>query len=314
MKFNKILLLGASGFLGQYLYYDFRRAGISVVPVVRNTQLAPIPFGTLSMSFNDANLLIESILSNSIDIIIDAAATGAYSWQDSPDEIFRGNYLDKVDFVDRLIDSGWRGLYINLGSSSEYGFNSDRPSELAREHPNSHYAVSKLAFTNYLAWKSSALSEFSAFTLRLYSMYGPYENPARLIPKLIKCTSRGFLPDLASEETERDYTYVGDLADFLRYLVQPNVAKDTVAAVGGILNFGTGTTVTLRDLVSEILRLRELSIEPKFGAFPSRPWDTKRWRCNRALLDKIGREFASTSLAEGLSKTISFSAPGNSYA
>jgi nucleoside-diphosphate-sugar epimerase len=52
-----------------------------------------------------------------------------------------------------------------------------------------------------------------ASTLRLYSAYGPFEDPGRLIPRLIVHRLRGGLPPLASPDTARDYVYVDDVSE-----------------------------------------------------------------------------------------------------
>ena len=60
-----------------------------------------------------------------------------------------------------------------------------RPRENERVEPNSHYAVTKVAAT-HLCRLAAATSGVQAVTLRLYSIYGPWEEPGRLMPTLVQ--------------------------------------------------------------------------------------------------------------------------------
>ena len=64
------------------------------------------------------------------------------------------------------------------GSSSEYGLKDHAPREDEWLEPNSHYAVTKAAGTHLTAL--AAAEGLPAVTLRLYSIYGPWEDLGRL--------------------------------------------------------------------------------------------------------------------------------------
>ena len=72
-------------------------------------------------------------------------------------------------------------------------------------------------------------------TLRLYSAYGPFEDPGRLIPRLIVHGLRGGLPPLASPDAARDYVYVDDVSE--AYVAAASGPRD---AGGSVYNVGTG--------------------------------------------------------------------------
>jgi len=50
-------------------------------------------------------------------------------------------------------------------------------------------------------------------TLRLDSVFGPYEDPGRLLPTLIKHGLKGTLPPLAAPDVARDFVYVADVVE-----------------------------------------------------------------------------------------------------
>ena len=73
---------------------------------------------------------------------------------------------------------------------SEYGFRS-RPAATGGTVPNSAYAVGKLAATSYCACVGQLDSRQMVSGFRLYSVYGPYEEPGRLVPTLVARGLRG---------------------------------------------------------------------------------------------------------------------------
>ena len=106
-------------------------------------------------------------------------------------------------------------------------------------------------------------------------MYGPYEEPTRLVPQLLVKSRAGSLPPLVDPEVARDYVYVDDVSD--AFLAAASAAR---AHPGAVYNIGTGVQTTLRDIVEIVRRVRGLQVEPKWGAMPRRAWDTSTWVAN----------------------------------
>ena len=79
-------------------------------------------------------------------------------------------------------------------------------------------------------------------TFRLFSVYGPYEEPSRLVPTIIRRCLQGEALHMASPQTARDFIFVEDVLD--AYL---NIERlMTVAA--GIFNIGTGRQTILKEM------------------------------------------------------------------
>jgi dolichol-phosphate mannosyltransferase len=109
-------------------------------------------------------------------------------------------------------------------------------------------------------------------TLRLYSVYGPYEDPGRLMPTLILRGLGGGLPPLVSPETARDFVYVEDVCDACVL-----AASRPGQGPGAVYNVGTGVQTTIREVVDVARRTLDIRAEPAWGAMPPRPWDTNVW-------------------------------------
>ena len=109
-------------------------------------------------------------------------------------------------------------------------------------------------------------------TLRLYSVYGPWEEPGRLMPTLVARGLEGKLPPLVSPDTPRDFI---SMRDTERAFLQ--AAQRTDLERGAVFNIGSGHQTSLREVV-EIARA-ELGIaaEPQWGTEPQRSWDAAVW-------------------------------------
>jgi dolichol-phosphate mannosyltransferase len=189
-------------------------------------------------------------------------------------------------------------VLVNTGSSSEYGLKDHPPAETEWLDPNSDYACTKAAATQLC--RHWALRHARRFvTLRLYTAYGPWEDPGRLLPTLVVRGLRGELPPLARPETSRDWVYVDDACDaYVRAATAPAVPP------GSVYNIGSGVQTPLREVVAVARRILGIAAEPRWGEMRDRVWDTSGWVADpRAARDALGWQ-ARTPLAEGFERTV----------
>ena len=137
-------------------------------------------------------------------------------------------------------------------------------------------------------------------TLRLFSVYGPHEEPGRLVPTLIRKALANEDLLLARPETARDFVYTDDVTDaYLACLRHPECS-------GEVFNVGTGVQSSLEDIVRNVLKITGSSSKPVWGAYPSRPFDTSLWVADvQKASDLLGFR-AATSLEQGLAKHIAW--------
>jgi dolichol-phosphate mannosyltransferase len=140
-----------------------------------------------------------------------------------------------------------------------------------------------------------------AVTLRLYSVYGPWEEPNRLVPKLIANGLDGKLPPLVAPDTARDFVYVDDVHDAF-----VTAAERTDVARGSIFNVGSGRQTTLREIVATARDLLAVEREPEWGSHAARSWDTSVWVSDPSLAERELAWRAQRSLRDGLAETIAW--------
>ena len=227
--------------------------------------------------------------------IYNCAAYGAYSVQADAQRIFDVNLLAVRHLLEAVRSVPGFQAFVQAGSSSEYGFNCSGPREDAATEPDSDYAVSKVAATQLVRMYAQKHG-VPGFVLRLYSLYGPFEDFSRLIPNLLGHAREGRFPPLVNPNISRDFVYVADaVRAFEAVLSHAPQLKP-----GEVFNVGSGLRTTLGDLVQLVRELFGIHAEPAWGSMPDRSWDHPAWFAEPAkALTTLGWR-STTSLRDGL--------------
>ncbi len=273
---KRVILTGGTGFVGANLARRLLHEGHDLHLLVRpNYQpwrieqiLADLHLHELRLHDSDAVSRVVGQIRP--DWIFHLAAHGAYSWQTDWEQMVQTNIQGTMSLLDACLKTGFEA-FVNTGSSSEYGFKDHAPAESEPVEPNSHYAITKASSTMCCHYAAQS-QRVHLPTLRLYSVFGPYEDPERLLPSLIRHGLRGQLPPLADPEVARDFVYVDDV-------VEACLLAATVRTPewGPIYNVGTGVQTTVREVVAVARQVMCLAAEPVWRAIPNRPWDAHVW-------------------------------------
>ena len=300
---KRVLVTGATGFVGANLARRLLRDGHEVHLLVRpehaawrieeirrDVVLHPVPV-------HDREAVASAVAAVRAEWIFHLAAHGAYSWQTDLPEMTRTNVQGTMNLVSAALRTGFEA-FVNTGSSSEYGFKDHAPAESELLEPNSDYAVTKAAATQFCA-SIARRERVHLPTLRLYSVYGPYEDPRRLVPTLIEQGLRGRLPPLVDPTVARDFVHVDDVVD--AYLL---AAQRPTSELGAIYNVGSGVKTTIRDAVDVARQVLEIAQEPQWNTMPNRSWDTAVWVSDsRKIRAQLGWQ-PRHDFASGLGRTV----------
>ncbi len=272
----RALVTGAGGFVGANLVRSLLAAGHDVVAWVRpegsEWRLDELA-GELEIAgveLRDGAAVAGGVKQARADWIFHLAAHGAYSWQRDAERIMQTNLVSTVRLLQACQETGF-AAFVHAGSSSEYGFQDHAPLETEAPEPNSDYAVMKAAATMHGRFVAQR-DDVHVVTLRLYSAYGPWEEPGRLMPTLVARGLRGELPPLVSPDTPRDFVSVRDID---RAFVM--AAEHTGVERGAVFNIASGRQTTLREVVEVARRELAIDAEPQWGTEPQRSWDAAVW-------------------------------------
>lgn len=298
---NKYLITGASGFIGSVLLRKLIKKGENVYIILRkksNTWRINDILNKVKIHYSnldDVEGLIKIVKVVKPNIIFHLATNGAYSYQSDANEIINTNILGTWNLLQACNKIDYE-LFVNTGSSSEYGFKKYAMRETDILEPASYYAVTKCAQT--LLCSHIARQEGKPIvTIRPFSVYGPYEEPKRFIPTLMKALYFKEEMDLVSSDIVRDYLYVDDLVRV--YLKVEDFKKFS----GECFNIGTGIQSTIRDVVETAIRVTGESTKFNFGVMKSRSWDTKNWVADISKARQMLKWVPKNSIESGLIKT-----------
>lgn len=288
MSARTVLVTGGTGFVGANLVERLVRDGHRVHLFVRREHKDWRIRHMLShLQVHSINLLdLERLRAKVADLrpewIFHLATYGAYSWQEELNQAVQTNLLSTINLVEACRETGFE-VFLNTGSSSEYGTKDYAPSENEFLEPNSYYAVTKASATLFCRHMAQRFN-LPIHTLRLYSVFGPYEEPNRLIPNLIVYGLQGKLPPLAHPNTARDFIFAEDVVH--AYLFAANFHN--CLPPGEVYNVGTGRQTTLRNVVEIVRSIFHIDAEPAWGNMQSRIWDTHTWVANNQKLKAAG--------------------------
>jgi nucleoside-diphosphate-sugar epimerase len=279
-----VLVTGAGGFVGANLVRRLADEGHDTTAVCR-------PGGTAwrlegiagavrveELDVCDGEAVARLFAQAQPEVVLHLATFGAYHWQSDPRRIVETALLGTVNVLEACRAAGCARV-VNAGSSSEYGFKDHPPGEEEGVEPNSAYGVAKAAATAYCL---HAAGELETVTLRLYSAYGPFEEPARLMPALVACGLRGELPPLVDPDTARDFVAVDDVVRAFML-----AAFEPLPQPGCVYNVGSGRQTSIRELAELATGVFGIDREPRFGTAEPRAWDTSTWV---ASIDRIEAE------------------------
>ncbi len=297
----RVLVTGAAGFVGAVLARRLVADGHEVEAVVHPRsdiwRLEGVEARVHLIDLAEEPAASEVVDGVRPEWIFHLAAHGAYPSQSDFRAMVRTNVLGTIHLVESCLRIGFDAL-VNTGSSSEYGFKDHAPAEDEEPRPSSDYAVTKLTATLYCRG-AAARSGLSIPTLRLYSVYGPFEEPSRFVSQLAVRGLEGKLPPLVSPDVARDFVFVDDVVE--AYLA---AASRRGPEPGAVYNVGTGRQTSIREAVEVARRALSIETNPEWGTMPNRAWDTPVWIANP---EKIERELGwkpRTTFEEGYSRFV----------
>lgn len=298
----KVLVTGATGFVGACLSRRLLGMGHEVHAFVRQAankwRIADIvPHIILhDVDLRDFDLVEKVVTSIRPSYIFHLATYGGFSEQRDAATIFAVNLMGTVHLLRACENVGF-DCFVNTGSSSEYGIKASPMGESDILEPIGDYGVAKSAATLFCC--SEALQkELPVVTLRLFSPYGPWDDPKRFISYVIKSLLRGEPPLLSTPDSVRDYIHINDVVDlYLKVSKAPGFS-------GGVLNVGSGEQHSLGEVVSILGEMIGSVMEPVWGATSSRRVEPHSWVADMSKTRaSIGWE-PLTPLSEGLRTTV----------
>ncbi|MCP4357324.1 MAG: NAD(P)-dependent oxidoreductase [Chloroflexi bacterium] len=310
----RVVVLGASGFIGRWTARVLCQQGADVCLAVRDAAVAAPIFAAYDIAGDvvELNLGEETAVTNLIAqyrpaITFNLAGYGVDRSERDETTAYQINaYLLQTlaEAVASHPHPNWGGQQIiHVGSALEYGVLGNDLVEDSTPQPTTLYGQSKLAGTQILQ-QFAANGRVKAITARLFTIYGVGEHNGRLLPSLLTVARTNQPLPMTAGLQKRDFTYVADVVEgLLRLGLLPDTQADN------IVNLATGKLTTVRTFVETAATV--LNIPPanlQFGALPTRAEEMEHAPISISRLKQWLNWVPAITIAEGVQDTAVFPA------
>ena len=138
--------------------------------------------------------------------------------------------------------------------------------ETSLPHPTRVHNIAKLAQTLYGSY-AARFKGVPLVTLRLFSVYGPWEQGRRLIPRLMLAALKGRPMSLSSPDVSRDFIFVDDVVRAVEHCMQRPVAGD-----GAVFNLEPALSTQYREAAKLVEDIHGGPLPLAWGAVGRQPW------------------------------------------
>ncbi len=309
---KRVLVTGAGGFIGSHLTEQLVQQGARVRVFVRYNSRADI--GLLKQlpgellaeveivagDLRDSHAIYQAVEGVNTVFHLGALISIPYSYQ-HPREVVETNVIGTLNVLMACLDLETPRM-VHTSTSEVYGTALRVP--IDEEHPlqgQSPYSASKIGADKIVESFYNAY-ELPVVTVRPFNTYGPRQSARAVIPTVITqaLTQESIL--LGKQDTKRDFTYVTDTVNgFLKAAQAQNVEGQT-------FNLGTGTEITIGDLVDKIIQIVGRPVKTEVDPQRLRPQKSEvlRLLSNNSLAQaKLGWH-PEVTLDEGLQRTVAW--------
>ena len=297
----RILVLGGSGFLGSHIVDKFlaEKHDVAVYDLYpERFRRSPAGITFYTGDFGNVGALDELIATGFDAVIHCVSTTTPKSSNESPEFDIQSNVIGTLYLLDICVKRKVGKLVFLSSGGTVYGDIGDRAmvDETHAVRPMCSYGVSKLTIEHYLdVYKHLRGLDYVA--LRLSNPYGERQSPLRALGALTvflhRTLKRQNIEIWGDGGVTRDFIYVGDVATAV-YLA-------TTKPVSGVFNVGTGTGLSLRDILIHIAKA--VGREPTVDWLASRSFDVPRIVLDASKLKNATEWHDVTSLDEGVGIT-----------
>ena len=291
---KKLLIVGGTGFIGYYLskicINKFHVSSLSLSKPTKEKKLKKVKYITCDISKKNS---LEKKIKDNFNIVVNLG--GYINHKDQ--STIKAHYNGCKNLVNFFQNKKLK-IFIQIGSSSEYGKKNSPHLENLKGRPTTIYGKSKLNASKYL-FNFSKKKKFPFSIIRFYQIYGPKQNTDRIIPMVINSSLKNQKFSCSSGLQNRDFLYVTDAASSIFECF------NNTKILGKIINIGSGRQTNIKILINSIKNKIKKG-KPLFGSIKLRADEPIDSYPDLKNAKKYLKWKPRVKLELGLSKTIEY--------
>ncbi|HET8729844.1 MAG TPA: NAD(P)-dependent oxidoreductase [Moraxellaceae bacterium] len=286
----RVLITGASGFLGSALVRGLAVAGHAVVALLRERsddhRLLPLPPGVSVVRCADTAAVRQAIADARPDVLVHTACNyGRHG------ESFAAIADTNLGFGLAVLDAA-------IAAGVPHFVNTDT----VLDRRTNAYALSKKQFAEWAVWLAEQ-GRITVTNVLLQHMYGPFDDPSKFSTHVLRsCHANVESLALTPGQQQRDFIHIDDVVSAYACLLAP------AGAGWRDVEVGTGDAPTLEAFVRLVHRLTGSQTRLDFGAVPYRTGEAMCFVADTTALRALGWR-PRYSLEAGLTQTIAMEFP-----
>jgi nucleoside-diphosphate-sugar epimerase len=234
----RILVTGASGFIGLPVVHDLQQQGHKVLAMSRNkTEETTSSVSWLKADFSLPENYESAVQTFAPEVVIHLA------WQGIPEFSFdqcRNNLNHSLNLLSFIIGLGSCKKILVSGSCFELNRLKGECPETERGTPKDNFTWAKHTLHSWLEI-ACAKKEIALGWLRIFYVFGPRQRPASLIPSILIHIQNGELPELRTPKNANDFVFVDDVARAFSNAVSKHFTS-------GIYHIGSGFSIPVLEI------------------------------------------------------------------
>jgi len=307
----KVLVTGAAGFIGSHLTEELVKEGKEVRAFVRYNSrddrglLEDLPKDVLDQieaipgDLKDPDGVKKAVRGCSKVFHLGALIAIPYSYV-HPFDFVQTNVIGAANLFNACLEVSALERIVHTSTSEVYGTAQYIP--IDEKHPlqaQSPYAASKIA-ADKLAESYYLSFGLPIATIRPFNTFGPRQSLRAIIPTIISQAIGDKKIRLGNTKPRRDFLFVKDT---VRGFAQLGQCEE---AVGKVVNIGTGTDISIEELVKKILGLmgRQGEVEVDDQRIRQEKSEVMQLLSDTRLAQKLFQWAPRYTLEDGLRETI----------
>ena len=263
-KEQNFIVTGATGFIGRELTKVLIKNKYKVTILVRNISKAKKIFNNKLI-----NIILYDINNTSKKFNFSHNGTLIHcAWSDvrniNSKNHLKKNYPNSLKFIKSFINKGIKNIVV-LGSCYEYGLQYGPTPPTKKTKPNSNYALSKDKLHKSLRiFKKKKF--FNLIWCRLFYIYGENQKNNNVVSK--------FINSIKKNKKRFNMSYGEQLLDYLPINIAVKKIYNILKYKNGIFNISSGSPISLRRLLENIMIKKKKKIKLNLGYYNYRKKDS----------------------------------------